>query len=281
MWIIPRAAQHGPEHLDPSKIAYRLLALNTMFIFAMSYVFAHCVVDLCGSPERQRWMDGMAAECRAAMARHPEGLASGEAVEAMHRADSAIRESMRMSDVGVLTLPRDVVGRKALDLGGGVVCPPGTRLMFPTQPVHMDPDLWEEPDRFNAFRFSDPFDPEVTGDQGGEASGGEREKLDELTGRFLVWGYGKKACPGRWYAGQTIKQALAYMVVNYDVELVGEAPPRKVLLNMMVPPTDIKLRFRAQGCVRVQSGRVPVEVEKVADRSIWSVHLSSSKSLGK
>ncbi|GAB1314337.1 hypothetical protein MFIFM68171_04547 [Madurella fahalii] len=245
-WIIPRAAQHGPQHLDPSKICYRLLALNTMFIFAMSYVFSHCVIDICASPERKRFMDGMAAECKAVTAKYEGGLASKEAVEKLYRVDSAIRESMRLSDVGAVSLPRDVVGNTPLDLGNGIICPPGTRLMYPTQPIHVDPDLWQDPLRFDAFRFSDPFEedagsPQLTKEGGTKK---ERENLVDLTTNFLAWGYGKKACPGRWYAGQTIKQALAYMVMNYEIELVGEPPKRKALLNMMVPPTDVKLRFR-------------------------------------
>jgi cytochrome P450 len=234
--------------LDPFKICDRLLALNTMFVFAMSYIFAHCVIDICASPERKQFLDGIQAECKAVVAKYEEGLASTEAIEELHRVDSAIRESMRLSDVGVVTLPRDVVGNKPLDLGNGIICPPGTRLMYPTQPMHLDSDFWEDPLRFNAFRFSDPSEKKALAarepamkDDGAKK---ERENLVDITPTFLAWGYGKKACPGRWYAGQTIKQALAYMVMNYEVELVGDAPKRKALLNMMVPPTETKLRFR-------------------------------------
>ncbi|KAI2464676.1 cytochrome P450 [Annulohypoxylon bovei var. microspora] len=245
-WLIVRAAQHGPEHLDPSKISYRLLALNTMFVYAMSFIFAQTVIDVCASPDHKRFMDGMEAECKAVVGRYPEGLASGEAVEQFHRVDSAIRESMRISDVGVATMPRDVVGNKPLDLGNGIICPPGTRLMYPTQPIHVDPDFWEDPLRFDAFRFSDPFDKEAGAssptDGGGPAK--QRENLVDLTTTFLAWGYGKKACPGRWYAGQTIKQSFAYMVMNYEVELIGKPPKRKALLNAMIPPTGARLRFR-------------------------------------
>jgi hypothetical protein len=41
-----------------------------------------------------------------------------------------------------------------------------------------------------------------------------------------------------------MKQALSYMVLNYDVELVGPSPKRKALLNMMIPPVDAKIRIR-------------------------------------
>lgn len=247
-WIIPRAAQHGSEHLNPSKLCERLLAVNTMFVFAMSYVFAHCVIDICASPDRKRFLDGMAEECQTVTARHDGGLASKDAVEQFYRVESAIRESMRLSDVGVVTMPRDVVGDKPLDLGNGIVCPPGTRLMYPTQPMHLDPELWPNPLTYNAFRFSDPFEKAVQGTQFTsveDSTGKERERLVDVTNSFFAWGYGKKACPGRWYASQTIKQAMAYMVMNYDVELIGERPKsRQALLNMMVPPTEAKLRFR-------------------------------------
>lgn len=216
-----------------------------MFVFAMSYVFSHCVIDICASSERKRFWESMAAECKTVVAKYGQGIASRHAVDHFYRVDSAIRESMRLSDVGVVTMPRDVVG-KPLDLGNGIVCPPGTRLMYPTQPIHVDPDYWSEPLRYDAFRFSDPFDKETEGSAptNKDVTSQDRENHVDLSTRLLVWGYGKKACPGRWYAGQTIKQALAYMVMNYDVEFVGQPPKRKALLNMMVPPTEAKLRFR-------------------------------------
>jgi hypothetical protein len=217
-----------------------------MFVYAMSFIFSQTVIDICASPDHRRFMDGMAAECKAVIANYPEGLASSKAVDQFYRVDSAIRESMGISDANVVGLPRDVVGNKPLDLGNGVICPPGTRLMFPTQPMHLDLDFWKDPLRFDAFRFSDPFEKEAGAKMPIDADGTEtkRENLVDVTTTFLAWGYGKKACPGRWYAGQTIKQTLAYMVMNYEVELVGEKPERKVLLNAMVPPTDVKLRFR-------------------------------------
>ncbi|KAI1097618.1 cytochrome P450 [Jackrogersella minutella] len=244
-WLIARAAQHGPEHMNPSTISYRLLALNTMFVYAMSFTFSQAVIDICASPDHKRFMDGIEAECKAVAGRYPEGLASPEAVEKLHRVDSAIRESMRISDVSILTLPRDVVD-KPLDLGDGIICPPGTRLMYPSQPIHQDPEFWEDPLRFDAFRFSDPFDEEAGGSPGTDGDGApkQQENLVELTPTFLGWGYGKKACPGRWYSGQTMKQSLAYMVMNYEVELVGKQSKRRSLLNAMIPPTDAKIRFR-------------------------------------
>ncbi|KAM7191678.1 Cytochrome P450 [Rhypophila sp. PSN 637] len=242
-WLIPRCAGHGPEHMDPTKIAMRILALNTMFIFAMSYVFSHTVIDLCSSPDRDEFLRIIGQECRRVVAEyHPEGLASKEAVDQLYHTDSAIRESMRLSDVGIVSLPRDVVGNKPLDLGNGIVVPPGTRLVYPTQPMHLDPDHHQDPLRFDAFRFSRPFEQQSQGQE--EKDDKTRELMVTLTPGFLAFGYGKRACPGRWFVAQTLKQALGYLVMNYDIELVGEPPKRNALLNMMIPPTSAKLRVR-------------------------------------
>ncbi|KAK4220408.1 cytochrome P450 [Podospora fimiseda] len=199
-------------HMDPTKISMRILALNTMFIFAMSYVFGHTVIDLCVSPDKEEFFCGIDQECRRVMREyhdaHPEGgLASKQAIDQLYRNDSAIRESMRLSDVGIVTLPRDVVGNKPLDLGNGIIAPPGTR---------MQQDDDEK----------------------------EWELMVTLTPGVLAFGYGKRACPGRWFVVQILKQALGYLIMNYEIEFIGEAPKRKVLLNMMIPPTNAKLRIR-------------------------------------
>jgi hypothetical protein len=226
-----------PVQMKPAKLAMRLLALNTMFVFAMGYVFAHCVLDLYASPSSFEYIEGLKEECRNVSARF-NGLSTKEAVESLNRIDSTIRESMRISDVGVTTLPLDVIA-SPIDLGNGVFVPRGVRMVFPTQPMHLDPSYYDEPLTFDAFRFSRKFEsPEKSSEKKSE-----RELLTSPTKSFLAFGYGRHSCPGRWFAAQTIKQALAYLVLNYDVEIIGEIK-RKALLNMMVPPTAAQIRIR-------------------------------------
>lgn len=239
--MIPRCAGHGPENLNPNKIAMRFLALNTMFVFAMSYVFAHAVMDLYGSPDRDEVVAGLVEECRRVASQQPNGrIGTREATDSLHRVDSAMRESMRISDTFVFSLFRDVMGTKPLDLGnpGIGLVPPGARLVWPSHAIHLDPDNYPDPTRFDAFRYSRPFE----GQEGQAAEA--RETMTTLTPKWLAFGYGKRACPGRWFVAQTLKQALAHVVMNYDVEIVGKRPERKAILAIMTPPEDVKLRVR-------------------------------------
>lgn len=52
---------------------------------------------------------------------------------------------------------------------------------------------------------------------------------------FLSLGYGRHACRGCWFAAQTKKQALAYIIMNYNVELIGGPVRRKALLYVCAP----------------------------------------------
>lgn len=212
----------------------------TPLIFAVCYVFAHSVLDLYGNPAKEEFISGLEFECKRVSATH-NGLSTTEAVDSLYRFDSAIRESMRVSDVSVYNLYRDVTSGQ-LDIGNGIVIPQGVRMVFPTQDIHLDPNNYDDSRRFDPFRFSRKFEGmDETGEKQKES---ERELVTTPTLSFLPLGYGRHACPGRWFASQTMKQALAYIVMNYDVELVGKPIKRKALLNTMVPPVDAKMRIR-------------------------------------
>lgn len=73
----------------------------------------------------------------------------------------------------------------------------------------MDPELYPEPESFDAFRFSKL-----------------REEYPEMDGRFqyvasntssMAFGYGRHACPGRQFAAQEIKAIMAHILREYDL----------------------------------------------------------------
>ncbi|KAI5920334.1 cytochrome P450 [Camillea tinctor] len=233
-WMIAICAR-DPEQLNATRIALRLASLLTPLIFAICYVFAHCVLGIHGSADRADILAGLEEECARVSAQHG-GLATSASTDALRRVDSVLRESMRVSDVSVTNIFRDVVAGE-VDVGHGLRVGPGVRMVFPTQDIHLDPDNYVDPERFDAFRFSRSF-------ENGDRRGGEQEFITTATPSFMPFGYGRHVCPGRWFAAQSMKQTLAYLVLNYDVELVGPPSKRKALLNMMVPPVDTQIRIR-------------------------------------
>ncbi|KAK2595090.1 hypothetical protein QQS21_007175 [Conoideocrella luteorostrata] len=233
-WLLPIARENGPEQMAPNKIAMRVLALTPMFVFATGYVFTHAVLDAyCAAPE-DNIVDALRAECLRVSTQH-RGLSTKEAIDALYTVDSAVRESMRLNDVMVDLLPLDVVSGKGIDLGDGRIIAPGSgvRTVFPAQMVHRDPDIYPDPDRFDAFRFSREFKSSQQEAEPRPAS--TRQLMTTVTKTFLPFGYGRHTCPGRWLVAYMVKQALSHVLLNYDVEIIKRPGERASILNMMAP----------------------------------------------
>lgn len=239
-WLIRVARNHGPEQMTANKIAMRILALTSMFVFAIGWIFAHAVLDVYCSPSRDDIVSTLETECRRVSVEH-QGLSTKEAVDALYCVDSAVRESMRLNDVMVHLLPLDVISGEAIDLGEGRRINAGSsvRTVFPAQMVHMDPDLYQNPEQFDAFRFSREFD---ASQQTSPQQATKRELMTTVSTSFLPFGYGRHACPGRWFVAQMVKQGLAYVLLNYDVEVTKKPGRRTSMLNFMLPPQSAEMR---------------------------------------
>lgn len=238
-WMIEECARAGSHNLEPAGIAQRILLLNLVSIYTTTYALANCLLDLFSSPSRHDFVSGLRAECHTVSVAHGGSLDTKEAIDELYRCDSTVRESLRVSAFGVVGLPRIVTpGGGGLKMDGGHFVPEGVRLGVPLRAIHHDPEYYTEPELFDAFRFSRSF-------EGPDGSCRQRteQKLSVSTSEtFLTYGHGKQACPGRWFASQIIKQALAHIVQTYEVQVISDSRAKNVVLNMIMPPTTANLR---------------------------------------
>lgn len=99
----------------------------------------------------------------------------------------------------------------------GFHAPHGVTVAAPNHPIQRDPDFYHEPERFNAFRFAKPDKTAAYLQQ-------KQQSLSMPSDRFLAWGHGRHACPGRFMAAFLMKLMLAHVLVHYDVEVEGTKP---------------------------------------------------------
>lgn len=92
----------------------------------------------------------------------------------------------------------------------GTVLPRGTCITMPSVAVSRDPAYFENPDEFDGFRF---YDKRSTTNK----SEANRQSFAAIGPDNLAFGFGKTACPGRFFAGTQIKAVLASIILNYDV----------------------------------------------------------------
>lgn len=136
--------------------------------------------------------------------------------------------------------------------GDKLYLPLGTRVALPVEPIHHDESIYKDATSFHPFRFANPdviqsifdnlafeSDSPVTGGNHGQKAG---VTLDDC---FLGFGYGRSACPGRFFVMNEVKMFVAEMILNYDLEYLREGRSNLTpVIWLNVPLRDGKIRVR-------------------------------------
>ncbi|PSN68785.1 cytochrome P450 [Corynespora cassiicola Philippines] len=143
-WLIEESASTGnPDQISSRSIAHRLLLLNFNSVPPLSMTLSSTIFDLYSAPGAENYIEALRKEC-----------------DELHLLDFTIHESMRYSEFGYLAFPRRVNAPGGFEIGG-VKVPKGVHMEIPMHNIHMDPDFYSEPTRFNPFRFAGPAAPDA------------------------------------------------------------------------------------------------------------------------
>ncbi|XP_073241136.1 cytochrome P450 3A28-like isoform X4 [Porites lutea] len=137
--------------------------------------------------------------------------------------DMVINETLRIYPPGFL-LQRDC--NEACTIKG-VHIPKGLPIIIPVYPIHHDPDIWPEPEKFDPERFS------------------EAEKSKRHPYAFMPFGYGPRNCVGMRFALLEIKLTVAKLLKKYKLERTEKtAVPLNFIVGAVLtcPPGKIMLR---------------------------------------
>ncbi|GME45485.1 Cytochrome P450 [Neofusicoccum parvum] len=153
------------------------------------------------------------SEITDALARH-DGAMTFAALQDMKKLDSFLKESMRLHPTQMAMMQRKVL--QPFALSSGTTIPAGVVVEVPSIAVSLDPAVFADPLRFDPLRFhrlraADP------------ASGHLFASVSDVS---LGFGYGRHACPGRFFAANEIKMVVARVVAGWDVAMpvgAGEA----------------------------------------------------------
>ena len=116
----------------------------------------------------------------------------------------------------------------------GTFVPAGATVAIPSRAVQTDPTIYDNPTKFDGFRFSSLPDAENA-----------RQQMVSSSINFLQWGGGARACPGRFFAANEIKCLLAHLLMNYDMKMKdGVLPAPAYILNNIVPNEKAEICFR-------------------------------------
>ncbi|KAJ7124673.1 cytochrome P450 [Mycena crocata] len=256
-WLLDDA--EGAER-KPAAIALRVLATNTAAIHTSSNTLTTALYDLTTYPSHIPALREEAARVVGA-----EGWTK-TALGNMHKIDSFLRESQRVNGAGPVSLMRKVVAKDGFTFSDGTVLPRGAYVSVASRPAQYDPVIltlacryffsaanYENPDVFDGFRFS--REREATADRAKEREAGTgpaevfKNHMITTNANHLVFGHGKHACPGRFFAAAELKAMLAHILLNYDIraEKEGVRPPDFVFGMINGPNAKGKIWMRRRG----------------------------------
>lgn len=127
--------------------------------------------------------------------------------------DSFLKESQRFRPFASASMQRAVTENARLS--DGTILPKGSTVIVAAN--YMDPDIYDDPEKFDPARFLDLR--EQTGQE-------NAWQFVSPTPAHLLFGYGRHACPGRFFAANEIKILLSHLLLLYDWRfLPGEGRP--------------------------------------------------------
>ncbi|CAG2014307.1 unnamed protein product [Fusarium graminearum] len=174
-----------------------------------------------------------------------EGVFTSNALQGMKKMDSFLKETLRVHPATMASFQRKVL--KPFTLSNGQVIPAGLMIEIPAVAVNSDPYIFPHADEFDPLRF---YRIRTQAKDESFVENAANNQFVSVNQSSLTFGYGRHACPGRFFAANEIKMILAHALLRYDVKLVGSETrryPNIEFAHMSIPDPSRKLLFKAIG----------------------------------
>ncbi|EPE31715.1 Cytochrome P450 [Glarea lozoyensis ATCC 20868] len=222
---------------DNGTLAATQLILTLASVHTTSMAVCNALFDICAHPgtlrplldEIMQVLDG----------KDPEQLCTQD-LSQMKKLDSFLLESQRFNPPILLSPQR--VTMEPITLKDGTFLPKGTQVAWPAANILMDPNVTFDPEAFNPWRSFE---------QGNETSPASTNAYGHTSEKNLLFGHGRQACPGRFFAVAEIKMILARMLIEYDFRFCNQGcRPKSLTIDEMVFPNPfakLSIKRRNEG----------------------------------
>ncbi|KAB8228447.1 cytochrome P450 [Aspergillus alliaceus] len=214
--------------IDPVMISQRLMPLNFAAIHTATISVSNTFLDVLSTDGSKGIVDGLKEEVER------------DSLAKLIRADSAIRESMRLNNfmaMGALrrVMPADGIFNNEKQWPA----PPGAYIGLDIYSIHHDPEVYPCPNDYDAFQ------PSSANERGATLSKlNNAEMLSTTSATFLSFSHGRHACPGRFFVSYHLKMPIAYMLLNYEVEPLPQRPLNQSFGQASLPPPNLRIRVK-------------------------------------
>ncbi|KAI9374453.1 cytochrome P450 [Aspergillus egyptiacus] len=223
-----------PVETETMWLAYRIFMINFPGVHTSGISATSALLDILSCPSDEGLLPMLQEEIEK-IAAGSSGHWTAAEVEQAQLLDSAIKESLRFNGINALSPTRTVVAPEGATLPNGTFLPYGTKIGIPQYAVHRDSDLYSNPNEYNPFRFYNPA-----------ATPSERRELSmtHTSEAYVVFGHGRRQCPGRWIFAHMFKVLIAEMMLKYEIKPFATRPKIHRWGRFQLPPLTVKLTVR-------------------------------------
>ncbi|XP_037545765.1 cytochrome P450 3A40 [Nematolebias whitei] len=213
---------HGEVQQDKGLNDHEILSQSMIFLFAgyetTSSTLTFLAFNLATNPEV---MKKLQEEIDATFPN--KAPIQYQALMEMEYLDSVINESLRLFPIAA-RLER--VAKATVEING-LVIPKNMVVLMPTWPMHRDPEVWPEPEKFKPERFSKE----------------NKDKIDPYY--YMPFGAGPRNCIGMRFALVMIKLAMVEILQQYSFSVCKETeiPFELDIQGLLQPKRPIKLKL--------------------------------------
>ncbi|RYP79122.1 hypothetical protein DL771_000100 [Monosporascus sp. 5C6A] len=213
-WFIDDQAETGIE--DDMDIVHKQMVTSFAAVHTSSQTMTNMFYTLAAEPEIVAMLR---EEVREVLAKH-DGEFTVRSLQDLKKMDSFAKETMRYYPLMAASVQRKVL--KPFTLSNGQVIPAGVIIEVANKAICDDPEIYENPEVFDALRF---YKIRQTKDESRENAKSElvanaaNSQFVSTGPLSLWWGYGKHACPGRFFASNMIKMVTAKVLIQYELKL--------------------------------------------------------------
>lgn len=127
-----------------------------------------------------------------------------------------------------------------MTLSDGLYLPAGTFTLANAMAISRDPEIVisdTDLDKFDGLRYYRVR--EQTAKEGvSKAAGAGKHQFVSVSASSLMFGHGRHACPGRFFAGNEIKLILVKLLLQFDIKSDAATRPRSTRWEVTVSILD-------------------------------------------
>ncbi|KAJ0346899.1 hypothetical protein COL26b_007761 [Colletotrichum chrysophilum] len=240
-WIMDAQTKFGEK--DDKELARYQLGISFAAIHTTTVTSTNAFYTLAAMPEL---IPTLREDVQQALA-ESNGVFTSLAMQNMKKLDSFLKETMRFYALGSTSFTRKVL--KTFTLSNGQVIPKGSIIEIPMIGINNDDEYFPDHDKFDALRFYKLRQAKTEQETGTKQA--EVVALNQFVSvggpTSLTFGFGRHACPGRFFAVNEIKMIMATTLANYDIKMVEGSTERYKNLDfgsVTQPDPDKKILMR-------------------------------------